>query len=235
MIVVLASRHDEVAADLVARWPAAALCSAEDLIQRGWAWPATAKGSAATWVIGGKIVPDEHVTGVFVRRSTVYAEELTRTHPDDRAYLAAETHAFLAYVLSSTAARVVNPVDEGGAYGEAALRPERWMQAAVEAGVALAPLRVRSSGRQHAPVRATSFEVVGEQVLGNYSLATGRGRIGGLPTSGLVLGACFLRQERPSLGNHHHDRAVAAGCRRTCKDPHVQNSGMILVWGDDRR
>lgn len=169
MIVVLASRHDEVAADLVARWPAAALCSAEDLTQRGWVWPAAAKGNAATWVIGGEIVPDEHVTGVFVRRSTVYAEELTRTHPDDRAYLAAETHAFLAYVLSATAARVVNPVDDGGTYGEAALRPERWMQAAVEAGVAVAPLRVRSSGRQHAPVRATSLEVVGEQVLGNSS------------------------------------------------------------------
>lgn len=167
MIVVLASRHDEVAADLVARWSSAALCSAEDLTQRGWAWSATAKGNGPTWVVGGTIVPDEQVTGVFVRRSTVYAEELTRTHPDDRAYLAAETHAFLAYVLSATAARVVNPVDEGGTYGEAALRPERWMQAAVDAGVAVAPLRVRSSGRQHSPVRATNFEVVGEQALGN--------------------------------------------------------------------
>ena len=119
------------------------------------------------WVIGGEIVPDEHITGVFVRRSTVYSEELTQTHPDDRVYLAAETHAFLAFVLSRTAARVINPVDDGGTYGEAALRPERWMQAAIEAGVAAAPLRVRSAGRQHAPARATSFEVVGERVLGN--------------------------------------------------------------------
>lgn len=169
MIVVLASRHDKVAADLVARWPAAALCSAEDLTRRGWVWPAASIGNDATWVIGGEVVPDERVTGVFVRRSTVYGEELMRTHPDDRAYLAAETHAFLAFVLSRTAARVVNPVDDGGTYGEAVLRPERWMQAAVEAGVAVAPLRVRSAGRQHAPVRATSFEVVSEQVLGNSS------------------------------------------------------------------
>ena len=174
MIVVLASRHDKVAADLVAHWPAAALCSAEDLTRRGWVWPAAANGNDATWVIGGEVVPDERVTGVFVRRSTVYAEELTRTHPDDRTYLASETQAFLAYVLSRTAARVVNPVDDGGAYGEAALRPERWMQAAAEVGVAAAPLRVRSAGRQHAPDLATSFEIVGEQVLGDSSLKVAR-------------------------------------------------------------
>jgi len=169
VIVVLASRHDKVAADLVACWPSAVLCSADDLTQRGWAWPAAANGNPATWVIGGEVVPDECVTGVFVRRSTVYAEELTRTHPDDRAYLAAEAHAFLAYVLSRTTARVANPVDDGGTYGEAVLRPERWMQAAIESGLAVAPIRVRSAGRRHAPVRATSFEVVGEQVMGNAS------------------------------------------------------------------
>ncbi|MDF0645969.1 MAG: hypothetical protein P0111_18225 [Nitrospira sp.] len=132
-------------------------------------WPATANGTSATWVIGGEVVPDTCVTGVFVRRSTVYAEELTRTHPDDRAYLAAETHAFLAYVLSHTTARVVNPVDDGGTYGEAALRPERWMQAAIESSVAVAPLRVRSAGGRHVPNQATSFEVVGEQVMGHAS------------------------------------------------------------------
>lgn len=167
MIVVLASRHDQVATDLVARWPSAALCSADDLTRRGWRWPAAANGNPATWVIGGEVVTDECITGVFVRRSTVYAEELTLTHPDDRAYLAAETQAFLAYVLSRTTARVVNPVDDGGTYGEAVLRPERWMQAAVDSGVAVAPVRVRSAGRQHVPVRTTSFEVVNEQVIGN--------------------------------------------------------------------
>lgn len=167
MIVVLASRHDKVAIDLVARWPSAALCSADDLTRRGWSWPASANGNPATWVISGEVVRDECVTGVFVRRSTVYAEELTRTHPDDRAYLAAETQAFLAYVLSRTTARVVNPVDDGGTYGEAALRPERWMQAAIELGVAVAALRVRSTGAQHVPVRTMSFEVVGKQVMGN--------------------------------------------------------------------
>lgn len=169
MIVVLASHHDKVATDLVARWPSAALCSADDLTRRGWAWPGAANGSSATWVISGEIVTDECVTGVFVRRSTVYAEELTRTHPDDRVYLAEETHAFLAYVLSRTTARVVNPVDDGGTYGEAVLRPERWMQAAIESGVAVAPVRVRSAGAQHVPVQAMSFEVVGGQVMGNAS------------------------------------------------------------------
>jgi hypothetical protein len=167
VIVVLASRHDKVATDLVVRWAEASLCSAEDLTRPGWTWPVAASPDAATWVIDGRVVPDKYVTGVFVRRSTVHADELTSTHPDDRAYLAAETHALLVHVLSRTAAVVVNPVDDGGAYGEAALRPERWMQAAAEVGVAVARLRVSSAGRQHLPVLATGFAVVAEQAVGD--------------------------------------------------------------------
>ncbi len=119
------------------------------------------------WVVDGRVVPDRRVTGVFVRRSTVHADELTSTHSEDRAYLAAETHAFLVHVLSRTAAVVVNPVDDGGVFGEAALRPERWMQAAEEVGVVVAPLHVSSAGRQHIPVSSISFEVVAGQALGD--------------------------------------------------------------------
>jgi hypothetical protein len=167
VIVVLANRHDPVATDLVARWPSAALCSAEDLTRPGWVWPVTACASGARWVIDGSVVPDERVTGVFVRRSNVHAEELTSTHRDDRVYLAAEAHAFLVHVLARTAAVVVNPVDDTGAYGEGALRPERWMKVAADAGVAVAPFRVSSAGEQHPAGAATTFEVVAEQALGD--------------------------------------------------------------------
>jgi hypothetical protein len=106
------------------------------------------------------------VTGVFVRRATVHAEELTSTHPDDRAYLAAEAHALLVHVLASTRSVVANPVDDGGAFGEAALRPEHWMAAAEAAGIAVAPLRVRSTGGDRPPEPAMEVELVGADVLG---------------------------------------------------------------------
>ena len=41
--------------------------------------------------------------------------------------------------------------------------------AASDSGVAVAPLRVRSVGRQQVPVRALTVEVVGDQVGGNPS------------------------------------------------------------------
>src|SRR5262245_66075685 len=109
MIVVVGSRHDSVATALVEAWPNAALCSAEDLTQLGWVWrPRSSRPSQ--WVIDSEIVADEDITGVFVRRSTVYPEEFLSTHPEDRSYLAAEAHAFLVFVLASTHAVVANPV-----------------------------------------------------------------------------------------------------------------------------
>ena len=152
VIVVAGSRHDPVATDLAEQWPDAALCSAEDLTASGWIWPSRPGDGPATWVVDGAVVPDSQVTGVFVRRATVYAEELTATHPDDRAYLAAEAHAFLVYVLHRTAATVVNPVDDGGAFGESALRPEHWMAVAASArreggATAAAQLTATPSGR----------------------------------------------------------------------------------------
>jgi hypothetical protein len=166
VIVVVGSRHDPVVTELVERWPGAALCSAEDLTRPGWVWPSSATGGPPMWVVDGAPVADADVSGVFVRRATVYAEELTGTHAEDRTYLAAEIHAFLVYVLHRTGATVVNPVDDGGAFGEAALRPERWMAVAASLGVAVAPFRVRSARRPR-PAEATELvEVVGGTALG---------------------------------------------------------------------
>lgn len=166
MIVVVGSRHDPVATDLVGRWAGAALCSAEDLISPGWVWPSIPGPRQCTWVVGGAAVADAEVSGVFVRRASVYADELTGTHPDDRAYLAAEAHAFLVHVLHRTGATVVNPVDGGGAFGEAALRPEQWMSLAASLGLPVTPLRVRSDRRPRPPDATQMIEVVGGAVVG---------------------------------------------------------------------
>jgi hypothetical protein len=142
MIVVVGSRHDQVATRLVATWKSAALCSAEDLTRAGLAWEVQGR-ARRTWVVDGALVDDADVTGVFLRRSAVYPEELTSTHSDDRVYLAAEAHAFLVFVLASTRATVVNPVVDGG-FGEEALRHERTVQAAAEGRIAIAPLTLAS-------------------------------------------------------------------------------------------
>src|SRR5262245_30078339 len=131
----------------------------------GWRWSsvADAGGRYRQWVIGGDIVLDAEVTGVFLRRSAVYPDELTETHPDDRAYLAAEAHAFLVLVLATTSALVVNPVSEG-TLGVDALRPERWMRIAADLGVPVAPLRL--SSRSSVPGLSTHPESLIEVVAG---------------------------------------------------------------------
>ena len=145
MIVVVGSRHDPVAVELVRQWPGAALCGADDLMGSGWRWPArVCSGSdERRWVVNGDVVLDAEVTGVYVRRSAVYPDELTSTHSDDRAYLASEATAFLVYVLATTGAVVVNPVGDGTLVAPA-LRPELWMRVAAGLGVPVSPLRLSS-------------------------------------------------------------------------------------------
>ncbi|HEX8853548.1 MAG TPA: hypothetical protein VF754_08680 [Pyrinomonadaceae bacterium] len=164
MIVVVGSRHDAVSSMLVERWPHAALCSAEDLVRPGWVWHHARPGQR-TWIIDARPVRDEDVTGIFIRRSSVYAEEMLTTHPADRAFLASECHAFLTFILATTSARVVNPVSDG-AFGEEALRPERWTTAASETGIAVRPVRVTSQARRRRGLRTTEVEVVGGEVFG---------------------------------------------------------------------
>jgi len=147
VIVVVGSRHDPVAVELARRWPGAALCGAEDLMAPGWSWSADGE---RTWVVGGSTVADREVTGVFVRRTAVLPEELRTTHPEDRAYLAAEAQAMLVFVLATTGATVVNPV-EGGLLGLDAFRPERWMPIATALGVPVTPLRLTSAACEQEP------------------------------------------------------------------------------------
>lgn len=177
MIVVVGSRHDRVAGHLVGSLPRAALCSAEDLLAPGWVWPAgTATGR--TWVVDGRCVPDRDVSGVFVRRGAVYPDELLHVQPEDRAYLAAECHAFMIFVLATTAATVLNGVGEGtgdGAIGDEAVRPEQWMPAAVASGLTLAPLRLTSDPRRERQLTTSVVEVVGAETFGPAGDACHRG------------------------------------------------------------
>jgi hypothetical protein len=165
MIVVVGSRHDSVSTGLVASWTRAALCSAEDFISPGWVWR-HGQSASRTWIVNTKQVRDEDITGVFVRRTTIYAEELATIHPADRAFLTSEVHAFLTFILATTSARVVNPVIDG-AFGEEALRPERWTALASEVGISVRPFRVTSEPRRRTRYRTYEVEVVGDEAFGD--------------------------------------------------------------------
>jgi len=166
MIVVVGSRHDRVAAALIDAWPGAALCSAEDLARPGWSCR-VGSPLPPQWVVGGRTVADGAVSGVFLRRSCFYPEEFASTHPDDRAYLAAEAHAFLVFLLAATGARVAGAAE--GALGDEGVRPERWIPAAEASGLAVAPVRIAS--RPLPPRRASprAIEVAGDEAFGEAS------------------------------------------------------------------
>jgi len=164
VIIVVGSRHDPVAASLAASWPNAGLVSAEDLTSPGWRW--TDRAGAEQWVVGGNAVSDGEVTGIYVRRSRVLPDELLNIHLEDRAYLAAESQAFLIAMLGSTTARVVNPVGDG-ALGDELVRPELVMAAARAAGLEARPLRLTSREPPQSDAGFQAVEVVGGDAFGD--------------------------------------------------------------------
>ncbi len=220
MIVVVGSRHDPVATRLVASWPRAALCSAEDLVRPGWVWRHS-KIESRTWVVDATPVGDKNVTGVFIRRSAVYAEEMLTTHPADRAFLASESHAFLTFVLATTSARVVNPVIDG-AFGEEAIRPERWAAAAREVGLSVRSARASSEPRRQSRYRAYEIEVVGGEVFGE---GPGRvlGAVRGLANLMGIDWGVFLFDSRHNL--------ITVTCARQPGDAATAALGRLLKAG----
>lgn len=173
MIVVLASRHDRVAVDLVSRWASkgAELCSVEDLSAAGWRYLPGVPNSS-TVVAGGRIAPQPEITGVLTRRAWVLEDELIRIVPADRSYVAAEMSAFLISWLSSLDCPVLNPPTPSCLSGPN-WRHEQWVQAAALAGLPVRPSHRRvpalaeiAPQQEEWAAPAAYVTVVGEQVLG---------------------------------------------------------------------
>ena len=149
MIVVIASRYDEIARALVARWEAydARLLTCEDLSVCGWRYyPSDSRLSTA--VIGGQEVAQEKIRGVLTRLPSVYVEELFHIVPADRAYVAVEMTSFLVSWLSRLQCPVLNrptPTCLSGPYW----RQERWVCIAAQIGIPVRSVQrriVRVSG-----------------------------------------------------------------------------------------
>jgi hypothetical protein len=140
MLVVVASRHDSVAQDLVRRWAPfdAALLSCEDVSTQGWRFrPGDCLDSVA--VISGQRVPARQIRGILTRRPSILQEELWHIADSDRAYVAAEMNAFLLAWLSGLSCPTLNRPTSLCLSGPN-WRPEQWLQAAHLAGITIQPL-----------------------------------------------------------------------------------------------
>ncbi len=109
MLVVVASRHDASARNLVSRWAShdAVLLTSADLSVAGWRHYIGAQG-ALTAVAGGRVVNVAEITGVLTRLPSVVEAELPHIVSDDRSYVAMEMTAFLLSWLSSFTCPVIN-------------------------------------------------------------------------------------------------------------------------------
>ncbi len=210
MIIVLGSRHDPAAVGLVEAWHGAALCSAEDLGRPGWRLRSGCTKDLR-WVVDGRVVPDRDITGVCVRRTTVYPEELSAVHAADRAYAAAECTALLVALLAATRARVVNPVREG-ALADAALRPERWLQMAGRLGIPVRPVRASS----HSPGRRSRVghvvTVLREHVWGSPSDELSKAARELVKTAGMVYGRVAFDERKRFVGTALQPRPTDDAC-----------------------
>ena len=178
MIVVVASRHDQVAKDIAARWACqgAAILSCEDLSISGWRHYLN-NAAASTAVVAGRIVPFEQITGVLTRRPCIFEEELLHILPADLTYVASEMNAFLLSWLTSLSCPVVNRPTATCLSGPN-WRPEQWIATAASLGISVRPARrylsfsgseKRTYGRDESEVGSVIIEltIVGDQCFGN--------------------------------------------------------------------
>jgi hypothetical protein len=176
MIVIIASRYDEAAERLAARWSVlgARLLTCEDLSTVGWRYDPS-RPRDGTAVVGGRGVAVGEIRGVLTRLPCVSEFELVQITTGDRAYVAAEMTAFLTCWLSTLPCPVLNqptPVCLAGPN----LFPGQWAAAAVGQG-----LRAQRRPHEASPdVEVTvTVTVVGDRAFGEADEA-------------LRLGACRL-------------------------------------------
>jgi hypothetical protein len=170
VLLVVASRYDETAAGLVAHWSAhdAALVTPADLSSAGWGL-SLGDCDRPSASVGGRVVGVDEIRGVLTRLPGVWDAELVDIDPGDRAYVAAEMTAFLLAWLTDLECPVVNPPTPGCLSGPY-WRPEQWLAAAAEVGMAILPLTRTSDGPSSrngtTPPGGVAATVVGERVLG---------------------------------------------------------------------
>lgn len=196
MVVVIGSRHDVAAREIVAQWAPhdAALLTCEDLSTAGWRHRLYDR-SASRAVVSGQIVREDDIRGVLMRRPWIVEQELMHIANSDREYVAAEMNAFLLSWLSHLSCRVLNRPG-GTCLCGPNWRPQQWAQAAASAGMVVETIHWRvpvtrkrkprvSEARAGQPVEVT---VVGERCLGapNETCAVAAQRLAAIAGTGLL-------------------------------------------------
>jgi hypothetical protein len=151
MVVIVASRFDEEAQALIARWAAdgAALLTCEDLSTAGWVHQPNHPGSSMA-VVSGDVIPTSEIAGVLVRRAWIFQEELTYIAAADREFVAAEMNAFLLCWLAALRCAVINPSTPSCLSGPL-WSEQQWVHAA--AGVGMRVRSVRACGPAQTPAK----------------------------------------------------------------------------------
>jgi hypothetical protein len=183
MIVVVASRHDEIARRMTERWANrdCRLITPADLTVSGWRHHVHDPARTVA-VASGKPLKITDVEAVINRLHWVCESELDEIAQDDRAYVAAEMSAFLLSWLTDIPCPVLNRPTAGcltgPSWGEA-----QWTVAALQAGMKVKPLRCRFH-------RDMDIDVPEES--GSIGVLVGRDRAFGCAESPLLLHAIRL-------------------------------------------
>jgi hypothetical protein len=171
MLVLLASRHDEVTRSLAALWAAegVALLTPRELSVGGWRHHLGSPSDSAA-VIDGRPVPVEELTGVLTRLWSVGVQDLPHIVPADREYVSIEMSAFLTSWLSQLQCPVLNRPTAGCLAGPN-WQPEEWAHRAARLGIPVRTIERRSAlGVEPAPQPSieghVKVTVVGERCLG---------------------------------------------------------------------
>lgn len=178
MIIVLASRLDESARALVAKWKAndAIILTAQDLSTSGWRFY-TEASRAQVAVVGGEQVLGADIQGVVTRFPRVFETELPHICGEDRSYVASEMTAFLLAWLARLACPVLNRPIAGSLSGPF-WRPEQWIHAAAQVGIPVRPLdrSVRFGGTKLSESSDESYvtvTVLGDRSFGSVDVQVG--------------------------------------------------------------
>jgi hypothetical protein len=135
VIVIFASRFDESARSLAARWKNydASLLTCDDLSVTGWRQFLNDNGTNRA-VVSGQVLDVSNIDGVLIRWPGVFAQELIQIAPPDRDYVASEMMAFLFWWFSTLNCPVINkptPVNLTGP----AWRLEQWTYLGAQLGI----------------------------------------------------------------------------------------------------
>jgi len=203
VLLVVASSVDEVARAFAARWARAGarLLTPLDLTRRGWV---QGDGVRPALVAGGEPVDERDVRGVVCRLQAVLPHELPHVAEQDRAYLAGELHAFLAWWLRQLPCAVVNRPTPYCLTGPNWRAPQ-WLHAAAAAGLPVAETTVavrdcaaRAEAADARPAPGMTLQVLDGRPLGAAppALAAGVARLAA--SAGVRwLSASFTAGSRP--------------------------------------